>query len=159
MSAFVVIQIWFKTSIGELRNSVLDWVVYGLWQSDFPPEKARRMDAKQAQLEKKLEDLLNEAADVSAQLQAIEQGPGVPHYDQIEGSAHALGQRLSRLAQINRTREVTAEVPPTLNCPDCGKPCPVETANREVNSVDGRLELIENVAHCRRCRRSFFPSA
>ena len=116
------------------------------------------MDAKQAQLEKKLEDLLKQTAEVSAQLQAIEQGPGVPHYDEIEGSAHGLGQRLSRLAQVNRTREVTAEIPPKLNCPDCGEPCPVETANREVNSVDGRLELTENVVRCRRCRRSFFPS-
>ena len=110
------------------------------------------MDAKQAQLEKKLEDLLKQAAEVSAQLQRIEQGPGVPHYDEIEGSAHDLGQRLSRLAQVKRIREVTAEIPPTLNCPDCGKPCRVEPTNREVSSVDGRLELTENVAHCRRCR-------
>jgi DNA repair exonuclease SbcCD ATPase subunit len=116
------------------------------------------MDAKQAQLEKKLEDLLKQTAEVSAQLQSIEQGTGVPHYDEIEGSAHDLGQRLSRLAQVNRTREIAAEIPPKLDCPDCGKPCPVEAANREVSSVDGRLELTENVAHCRRCRRSFFPS-
>jgi hypothetical protein len=25
--------------------------------------------------------------------------------------------------------------------------------------MDGPVELLENVAHCRRCRRSFFPSA
>lgn len=117
------------------------------------------MDAKQAQLEKKLEDLLNQTADVSAQLQASEQGAGVPHYDQIEGAAHDLGQRLSRLTQVNRTREVAAQIPLKLNCPDCSRPCSVETANREVCSVDGRLELTENLAHCRRCRRSFFPSA
>jgi hypothetical protein len=28
-----------------------------------------------------------------------------------------------------------------------------------VHSMDGPVELIETVAHCRRCRRSFFPSA
>ena len=105
------------------------------------------------------EESLKLTAELSAQLQAIEQGPVVPDYDLIEGSAHALGQRLSRLVQVNRSREVAAEIPPELSCPDCGKRCPVETDNREVNSVDGRLELTENVAHCRRCRRSFFPSA
>lgn len=117
------------------------------------------MDAKQAQLEKKLEELLKQTAEVSAQLQAIAQGPGVPHYDQIEGAAHALGQRLSRLAQVNRTREVAAEIGPRLKCPDCDQWCPVEPANREIHSTDGPLVLTENVAHCRRCRRSFFPSA
>jgi hypothetical protein len=25
--------------------------------------------------------------------------------------------------------------------------------------MDGPVELVEAVAHCRRCRRSFFPSA
>jgi hypothetical protein len=25
--------------------------------------------------------------------------------------------------------------------------------------MDGPIELTESVAHCRRCRRSFFPSA
>jgi hypothetical protein len=35
----------------------------------------------------------------------------------------------------------------------------VEVSRREVHSMDGPVELIETVAHCRRCRRSFFPSA
>src|SRR5436190_7972714 len=51
------------------------------------------MDAKQVRLQKKLEDLLNQATAVAVELQAIEQGPGTPHYDQIELPAHALGQQ------------------------------------------------------------------
>jgi hypothetical protein len=35
----------------------------------------------------------------------------------------------------------------------------VDTHNREVSSMDGPLELTEAIARCRRCRRSFFPSA
>jgi hypothetical protein len=35
----------------------------------------------------------------------------------------------------------------------------VEPAQRQVHSMDGPIELTESVAHCRRCRRSFFPSA
>jgi len=121
-------------------------------------KKVNRMDAKQAQLEERLEDLLKQTAAVSAQLQGIEQGSGVPHYDQIESTAHALGQRLSRMAQTDRVREVAAEIPLTVHCPDCGLACRGETKNREVHSMDGPIELTENVAHCRRCRRSFFPS-
>jgi hypothetical protein len=34
----------------------------------------------------------------------------------------------------------------------------VEIEARPVTSMDGPIELTEPVAHCRRCRRSFFPS-
>jgi hypothetical protein len=37
--------------------------------------------------------------------------------------------------------------------------CKVEMEVRNVHSMDGPIELTEPVAHCRRCRRSFFPSA
>ena len=57
------------------------------------------MDAKQAALEKKLAKLLQQAAEVGAEIQRIEQGPGTPHYDQIESHAHGVGQQLSRLMQ------------------------------------------------------------
>lgn len=117
------------------------------------------MDAKQIQLEKKLEDLLRQAAEVSSQLQAAEQGPGTPHFDDIELPAHATGQRLSRLIQVNRAREVACETSSHITCPDCGTESPVDIKHREVHSMDGPIELTETVAHCRRCRRSFFPSA
>ncbi len=117
------------------------------------------MDAKQERLQKKLEELLKQASLVATELQKLEQGPGTPHYDQIELPAHALGQRFSRMIQIERAREVVAEGLADAACPGCGRKCRVETKSREVHSQDGPLELLETVAKCRPCRRSFFPSA
>jgi len=47
------------------------------------------MDAKQGELEEKLAEILKQAADVACQIQAVEQGPGTPHYDEI---AHEVGK-------------------------------------------------------------------
>lgn len=117
------------------------------------------MDAKQAILEERLAEILRQAADVASQIQALEQGPGTPHYDQIEMPAHKVGQRLSRMVQANRAGEVAAQEGVECACPDCGQSCRVEVNKREVHSMDGPVELVEPVASCRRCRRSFFPSA
>ena len=111
------------------------------------------MDANDLQLEAELSDLLRRTAEVAARIQAVEQGAGTPHYDQIEGPAHEIGQRLSRLIQSSRTGEVAAEQQPEVACPDCGKSCRVKTNRREVHSMDGPVELVETEAHCRRCRR------
>ncbi len=117
-----------------------------------------RMAAKQERLEKKLNDLLKQAAKVAAEIQAEEQGRGTPHYDDIERPAHEAGERLSRMIQTGRAADVAAEQGLEAACPDCGRTCRVETKRREVQSVDGPTELTEPVAYCRRCRRSFFPS-
>lgn len=117
------------------------------------------MDAKQAELEKKLTGSLKRTAEIASQIQAHEQGPGTPHYDEIEIPAHEVGQRLSQMVQASRTGEVAAQQHTECDCPDCGRSCRVEVNRREVHSMDGPIELIETVAHCRRCRRSFFPSA
>ena len=117
------------------------------------------MDAKRTQLESKLEFHLEQAATLAAELQAVDQGNQTPHFDQIELPAHEVGQQLSRLIQTTRAREVAAENLDEAACPDCARRCPVHTRNRQVSSMDGPIELTENVAHCRHCRRSFFPSA
>lgn len=117
------------------------------------------MDAKQERLQKRLEELLKQASSVATELQQLEQGPGTPHYDQIELPAHAMGQRFSRMIQTERAREVVAAGLADAACPECGRKCRVEAKSREVHSQDGPLELLETVAKCRPCRRSFFPSA
>lgn len=117
------------------------------------------MDAKRTALEAKLEDYLKQASAIAAELQALEQGRQTPHFDQIELPAHEVGQRLSRLIQTTRAREVAAEGLQSVPCPDCGRLCNVETQQREVQSMDGPIELTETMAQCRPCRRSFFPSA
>lgn len=117
------------------------------------------MDADQAALREKLDRHLEEATRLAAEIQALEQGDGVPHFDQIEMPAHELGQRFSRAIQEERAREVALQQLGRVYCPDCKKQCRVEIEPREVSSIDGPIELTEPVAHCRRCRRSFFPSA
>ena len=117
------------------------------------------MDAKQAELEEKLSKILERAAEVGAEIQAIEQGPGTPHYDQIESHAHGVGQRLSQMLQQTRSAGVAAEHPPDHDCPDCGAPCRVRIKPRQFLSEDGPIGLVETVARCSRCRRDFFPSA
>lgn len=118
-----------------------------------------RMDANRTQLQKKLDDLLRQASTVAAELQALDQGGKTPHYDQIELPAHTLGQQFSRMIQAERAREVAASELHDAACPGCGRKCGVKTKSREVHSMDGPLKLLEKVALCRRCRRSFFPSA
>lgn len=117
------------------------------------------MDAKDDRLEERLADLLKQTAEVAARIQAVQQGGRTPHYDEIELPAHEVGQRLSRMIQASRTGDVAADQQFQAKCPDCGDLCRVETQRREVHSMDGPVELLETVAHCRRCRRSFFPSA
>jgi len=116
------------------------------------------MDAKQQELEDKLTGILGQAADVASQLQALEQGSGTPHYDQIEIPAHEVGQRLSRMVQQDRAGQLSAAHATETPCPECRNKCPVESQSRQVTSVDGPVEVMETVAHCRHCRRSFFPS-
>jgi hypothetical protein len=77
------------------------------------------MDAKRCGLEEKLCDLLNQAAAIATELQAIAQGPQTPHYDQIELPAHEVGQRLSRMIQTSRARDVAATNLAEAACPDC----------------------------------------
>jgi hypothetical protein len=116
------------------------------------------MDAKRRQLEEKLQFHLQQAATLAADLQAVDQGSKTPHFDEIELPAHEVGQQLSRRIQTTRAREVAADHLQEAACPDCGHRCRVETQSRPVCSLDGPIELSENVAHCLRCRRSFFPS-
>ena len=117
------------------------------------------MDANEARLKEKLDHHLKEATRVAAEIQALEQGDQIPHFDQIELPAHELGQRFSRAIQEERAREVALKELGRVYCPDCKKQCSVEIEPRPVTSMDGPIELTEPVAHCRRCRRSFFPSA
>ena len=117
------------------------------------------MDANRKRLQKKLEELMAEVTAVAVEMQAVDHGSQTPHFDDIELPAHALGQQLSRMIQTQRAREVAAEQAETAACPTCGRTCRVKLKKRQVQAADGPLELMEPVAKCRHCRRSFFPSA
>jgi hypothetical protein len=82
-----------------------------------------------------------------------------PHFGAIERTASELGKRLSREVQERAAREVAAEGQAQVACPTCGAVCEATAKQRTVTGMDGPIELTETVGRCRRCRRSFFPSA
>jgi hypothetical protein len=118
------------------------------------------MGATQQAREEKKRELLTQLAELMVEEQ-VEQGLFLetPHYSIIERQAVTLGRELSRQAQERAAREIAANCEAEVACPDCESTCEVETNTREVISIDGPVQLTETVAHCRRCRRSFFPSA
>lgn len=118
------------------------------------------MAATQQAREEKKKELLTPLAELMVEEQ-VEQGLFLetPHYSIIERQAVTLGRELSRQAQERAAREIAANCDSEVACPDCESTCEVETKTRDVISIDGPVELTETVAHCRRCRRSFFPSA
>jgi transposase-like protein len=47
---------------------------------------------------------------------------------------------------------------PQAPCPTCGDVCKVSHPRRTLESISGKVEVMEPKAHCPRCRRDFFPS-
>lgn len=118
------------------------------------------MDGGIEALKEKLDRLMGEAAEAAADLQAAERGTRGPvHFSQIEAAAHTVGCALSVGIQERVTREAAANIPQKLPCPECGQLCKVTFDRRTVHSTDGPIMVFEAEAHCRRCRRDFFPSA
>ncbi len=117
------------------------------------------MDADQEALRQEKQRLLTRLAEIQIE-EMVEEGVflGTPHYSIIELQAATLGRELSRKAQQRGAREVAANCETQAACPTCQSSCQVETKKRQVTSIDGPVELAETVAHCRECRRSFFPS-
>lgn len=117
------------------------------------------MDAAREAREVKKRELLSQLAELVVEEQ-VEEGVFLetPHYSVIERAAVTLGRRLSRQAQERAAREVAAQCDVEAPCPECQSRCQVKTRDRPVTSIDGPVTLTETIAHCRRCRRSFFPS-
>ncbi len=117
------------------------------------------MESDAARLQKKLDDLLKEAAEVSVALdRANGTIRGVPHYSAIEARAHELGRQLSRQIQERQMAEIVACQAFKGSCPGCGRRCELTPRRRGVMSVDGVIELQELEGYCPSCRRSFFPA-
>jgi hypothetical protein len=69
-------------------------------------------------------------------------------------SEKMLAQALERQAATNEQRPESYQ-----NCPSCGRPVEAEDPEpRLVHTRAGEAEWSEPQAHCRHCRRSFFPS-
>jgi len=118
------------------------------------------MDAEKQACQQRKRRLLRELAEIHLE-EMVEAGDfdQTPHFGVIERAASGLGNQLGREVQARASREVAADCTPRAPCPTCGASCEVMTKGRTVKSLDGPVELTEAVAECRRCRRSFFPSA
>jgi hypothetical protein len=118
------------------------------------------MDAAREARERKKNELLNELAELMIEDQ-VEAGVFLetPHFSIIEAAAVNLGNQLSRQAQERAAGEIAANCSCTVPCPTCASECEVVPEKRPVSSTSGMLEMIEAMAYCRKCRRSFFPPA
>lgn len=77
----------------------------------------------------------------------------------LEAAAHQFGRAVAqetteRLAGARAERAEAA-----YNCPTCGMRCPVTHKGRDLETVDGSINLREPCCHCPACDRDFFPSA
>ncbi len=118
------------------------------------------MERQPEALQRRLTELLREAAEVSVALDRADGTiEGVPHYTVIERRAHELGRQLSRSIQQRHLHEMAGHQVTQVTCPGCGKLCESRVAERSVTSIDGPLDLSEPRADCPRCRRAFFPLA
>ena len=115
------------------------------------------MDAKQAELEKKLSEILKQAADVACEIQAVKQGAGDAALGPNRNPGPRSGTAKKSHGSSRPSRRSGSRATGRSDCPDCGQSCRVEVNKREFQSMDGPVELIETIAHCHRCRRSFFP--
>jgi len=117
------------------------------------------MDAQRRKLEENRKRLLKELADVNTQLERLDGlFESVPHYQEIEETAHRAAVELSQLIQQQASREVAAEQASTCGCPWCEREVEIEFVKRFVQSADGPVEITEPRGECTACRRSFFPS-
>jgi uncharacterized protein with PIN domain len=77
----------------------------------------------------------------------------------LESAGHALGRAIAQETTerlvLARAERITEAQP----CPTCGRRCPVVSRERELETIDGPIQLREPVCHCSACRRDFFPSA
>lgn len=77
----------------------------------------------------------------------------------MEAAGHQLGRAV---AQITTERLAVARAERMVGpqpCPTCGRRSPLVHRKRELETIDGPVELSEPVSHCSACRRDFFPSA
>lgn len=99
-----------------------------------------------------------------AELMARERcaGGGLPPdvtFSQIEEWGHQAGQLVAAAVDqqlVDQHRDQLAAEQP---CPQCGQLCSCSARSRKLVTRDGPVEFTEAACYCRRCRRSFFPSA
>lgn len=83
-------------------------------------------------------------------------------FDQIEDEATEIGDLITSLAIQEMARE-NSEAEECQNCPMCDRPGEKTSADNAeaivLQTARGEVECMADGYYCRRCRRSFFPSA
>jgi len=77
----------------------------------------------------------------------------------LESAGHALGRAVAQIATERLTLARAERIQGPQPCPTCGRACPLVHRERELETIDGPIELREPVCYCSACRRDFFPSA
>ena len=80
-------------------------------------------------------------------------------FAQMEMMGHGLGKELSRRVQEALAECQTEQMPQSFACPQCSRDCPAETKQKKITTLDGDVEISEVRCFCKKCRKSFFPSA
>lgn len=77
----------------------------------------------------------------------------------LEIAGHQLGRAVAQIATERLALARAKRLTGLQACPTCGRPCPLVHRERELETIDGPMDLCEPVCHCSACRRDFFPSA
>lgn len=92
--------------------------------------------------------------------EAFSDGPGLDvTLADMEDVACLASQGMVKGAVETMTAQQAEALGEEADCPACGRRCKLKRKRRPVRVRGGTASLEEPVAHCRRCRRDFFPSA
>ena len=83
----------------------------------------------------------------------------VVRFTALESAGHQFGRSVARRTTETLALLAAERITEPQNCPVCGRRSPVVNRERELETIDGPIELTEPVCHCSACRRDFFPSA
>jgi hypothetical protein len=87
-----------------------------------------------------------------------EAGPGLDvDLAQMEDVAMAAVRGLLAGTLETATQQQAAHLGATQPCPDCGRPCPLTSDERSIQTRGGPFAHREPKGHCPACRRDFFP--
>lgn len=83
----------------------------------------------------------------------------IVRFTEMESAGHRFGRSVAQKTTETLALLAAERITEPQNCPTCGRRSPVVNRQRELETIDGRIELTEPVCHCSACRRDFFPSA
>jgi hypothetical protein len=89
-----------------------------------------------------------------------EEGPGLDvDFRTMEQIALVAAQGLTEGTLQLLLEQQAQKLPQQSPCPECGRLCLIQPAQRSLIARGAKIEQPERVAHCPDCRRDFFPPA